>query len=306
VTPTCRRACTIAVALTTTTTTAAAAPPASPGPAPPVLPAAPATPEPPPATTVPPADDPTLRARAAYAEGQVLFDLADYEGAIARWTEAYLLLTQPRQQLRLMYTLAETHYRAHEVTRDAAHLRRARHLFAQFLGGVRTHSEGRASLSTDFANATVRLEQIDRALAQLGREAEEQRATLRMLALGAAHIEPSPPVRTMRATGVALTAAGGVGLVLMTTGMILGARATDEVGLAGLAEDERALLLTRGYRSNALAIASGVLGGAMLAAGVPLLIVARRRARAERDGAVHRLLPALAPTTFGVAWEGRF
>jgi hypothetical protein len=300
----CRSVCTIAVALTTTT--AAAAPPASTSPAPPALPVAPATSETPPETTVPPVDDPTLRARAAYSEGQVLFDLADYEGAIARWTEAYLLLTQPRQQLRLMYTLAETHYRAYEVTRDASHLRRARHLFAQFLGGVRTHSEGRASLSTDFANATVRLEQTDRALAQLEREAEEQRATLRAIALGSARIEPSPPVRVMRTTGVALTITGGVGLVLMTTGINLGARADDEVGLSGLAEDERALLLARGYRHNALAIAGGVVGGAMLAAGVPLLIVAKRRARAERETTVHRLAPALSPTTFGVAWEGRF
>lgn len=289
--------CAIALA----TTTVRAAPPAEPPP----LPAA-STAAQTPAPAVPPADDPTLRARVAYTEGQVLFDLADYEGAIARWTEAYLLLTQPRQQLRLMYTLAETHMRAHEVSRDPSHLRRARILFEQFLSGVRTYSEGRASLSSDFANASVRIEQIDRALALLDRQAEEQRALLRAVAVGAARVEPSPAVRTMRATGIGLTAAAGVGLALMTAGLVLGARASDEVGLAGLPEDERALLLARGRRYNALAIAGGVLGGAMLAAGVPLLVIAGRRARSEREAALQRLVPALTPTAFGLVWEGRF
>jgi hypothetical protein len=300
-----RRACALAVALAATT--ASAAPPAPPSP--PTLPAstpATAATSTPAASAVPQADDPTLRARVAYAEGQVLFDLADYEGAIARWTEAYLLLTHPRQQLRLMYTLAETHHRAYEITRDPAHLRRARHLFAQFLGLVRTHSEGRASLSSDFASASVRIEQIDRTLAQLDRQAEEQRALLRAIALGTARVEPSPAVRRMRASGIALTAVGGVGLALMTAGMVLGQRAEDRVGLSGLPEDERALLLTRGERYNALAIAGGVLGWASLAAGVGLLIAADRRARSEREAAVHRLAPALTPTTLGLVWEGRF
>lgn len=263
----------------------------------------PAPSAPPPA---PPADDPAARAQAIYAEGQVLFDLADYEGALARWTEAYMLLPRPRQRLKMMFTLAETHMRAYETTRDPSHLRRARLLFAQFLDSVQRLDEGRETLSKDFIRASTRVEEIDANLAARERAAVEERELLKLIARGTLRVEPSPGVKTMRAAGVTLVTAGGVALALMVTGLVLGARASDEVGLASLPEDERALLLRRGQRFDRLAIAGGVLAGATLAAGVPLLVVARRRGAREREQALLRLHPVLAPTSFGLVWEGRF
>lgn len=258
------------------------------------------------AGAAPAVDDGMHRARAAYTEGQVRFDLSDFEGAIDRWSEAYGLLREPWQRARMAYNLGETHFRAWEVDSDAAHLRQSKALFQQFLELAPSAGGAHGSLSDDVGRATARLERIDRELAEHERAAAEQRALLRAIALSTFRPEPSPQVKAMRGTGIALTTAGALSLGLWVTSLALGVRASDRVATASLPEHERALALRQGERANDLAIASGVMAAAMLAVGVPLLIVARRRALREREEALQRLLPAASPVGFGVVWEGRF
>lgn len=119
--------------------------------------------------------------------------------------------------------------------------------------------------------------------------------------------------RTFTIVGGTLTAVGGVFLILMVSGLVVGRGAeregtdlTDHATAMGmsLSMDDPAVqdAVRRGKTGNALAIAGGVIGGAALAVGVPLLILGKRSPAQRRA----RLTPALAPTYAGASLLLRF
>ena len=119
--------------------------------------------------------------------------------------------------------------------------------------------------------------------------------------------------RTFTVTGSTLTAVGGVFLILMVSGLVVGRKAeregtdlTDDATAAGmsLSMDDPALqaAVRRGHTGNALAIAGGVIGGAALAVGVPLLVLGKRPIDRRRA----LLTPALAPGFVGAGLRLRF
>jgi len=99
----------------------------------------------------------------------------------------------------------------------------------------------------------------------------------------------------------------------MVSGLVVGRGAeregtdlTDHATAMGmsLSMDDPAVqdAVRRGKTGNALAIAGGVIGGAALAVGVPLLILGKRSPAQRRA----RLTPALAPTYAGASLLLRF
>lgn len=277
----------------------APAAPAAPLASPPVAPSPVAAPEPGP-------DPQLLAAQRLYREGAARYDLADYEGAIARWVEAASLMTDEWRRARMVYNIAEVHLKAHDQGRDPAHLRSARDLYSRFLADVQRLDHGKETLSTDVANATVTLERISAQLAALDRQATREHELLQQIALHTFVPELTPRTRALRGVGVGFTSAGVAAFALMAVGLVLGQRLEDQAGLAALSESERTLTLLRGERANHVAIAGAVLGASFLAIGIPTLAVGSVRARRERDEARLRLRPAVGPERAMLVWEGRF
>ncbi|MCA9693679.1 MAG: hypothetical protein KC636_29075, partial [Myxococcales bacterium] len=90
-----------------------------------------------PTKETPAAEDPLAAVGAKLQEGQERFDIADYEGAVEVWSEAYLSLAEVPDSAAyrsvLAYQIATACREAYKVGRDIKYLRRAERLLAQYV-----------------------------------------------------------------------------------------------------------------------------------------------------------------------------
>jgi hypothetical protein len=243
-------------------------------------------------------DDPMARVAALINDGQVLFDTADFTGAIDRWTQAYAALPDDPDIVAarnlLTYQIAQAHIEAYAIDGQPSHLRKAERLLTRYIEGLEVGE-------VDVRNAAENLR-------------EDLRARIDAAGPPVVAAAPAPvPVpiaadRPRRASP--WTIAGGVGLglggaLLVGTGVaaVEGIR-TDRDGeraaAGGASEAELDALLRRGTRANQAAIGTAVAGALLLTAGAALLITGR----------VRRSPVAAAPTVgigfVGMSFAGRF
>jgi tetratricopeptide (TPR) repeat protein len=82
-------------------------------------------------------EDPALaEAKSLYKEGEIKFETADYEEALALWKRAFAILPDGEEtrtmRHALVYNIAEAHSRAYEISRNPTHLRKAKILLENY------------------------------------------------------------------------------------------------------------------------------------------------------------------------------
>ncbi len=253
-------------------------------------------------------DDAEAKAKALFERGQAQFETADYEGAIESFTRAYeeairIEDTQFRAVVSatLQLNLAGAHIRAFEINGDPKHLSKARMLLLQ-------HREREEIGEEERASAEELLAVVDKLLAEVA-EAEEEPEP------APAPVEPAEPTESSQPDpantlkpgaglvigGVVLSGVSMVGFGLMAGGLVIGNNAVDEF-LGASNGAERTAAIDRGQRGNSLAIAGGVIGGALLITGASLIVVGKSR---QRAGGL-ALTPALSPGYAGLQLRGAF
>ena len=242
-------------------------------------------------------DDPMARVASLINDGQVLFDTADFIGAIDRWTRAYAALPDAPDILTarnlLTYQIAQAHIEAHAIDGQPTHLRKAERLLSRYIEG----------LAPEEAKARLSAEEL--------REDLRQRIATAPPPVVIAEAPPPPPPRVdaPRRSNRLTLAAGitlGVGGALLVGTIVaaLGGRSIDRYGeravVRGAQSAELDELLTRGTRANQAAIGTAVAGALLVTTGVALLITGR-----VRRGPV-AWAPTFGPGLVGMSFGTRF
>lgn len=222
-----------------------------------------------------PAGDEATRQTALAQQARARGDL---DGAIAGWQRALATLpvTQATAHRRaeLSLAIAAAHAEAATARADPQRLRAAIATLDAYLAGLDP---------TDDENRVA----VEQRRAELGARRVDAPGATRP-----ATADPRDDHRRTIAGGLALGLGVGGGGALLVAGLVTGGRADAQLAAAvarpaydPTREADKAAALARGVRGNRMAIAGGVLGGALLLAGVTLLILgARRPARRARLG----------------------
>lgn len=250
------------------------------------------------------------QARRLFDEGVTRFETADYAGAIELWTEAFgLVPNEPANadiKAKLIANLAAAHERAYAVDSEVSHLNQAKILIERYRGVLEDIYLDEIEREKELAWVSERLAKIEAELQAVAeREAAERAAN-----------QPSPPEPEPRlAPGAGLIIGGSValglgvgGLGVMVTGMVLGSQNDDVSDLPTIDLETRAERFRTGRLGNALAIAGGVGGSVLVAAGVALIVVGlkKKRAAGEHESARVMIAPDIAATRLGLGVVGRF
>lgn len=259
--------------------------------------------------------DALAEAKAWHLEADAKYNTADYDGAITAWEKAFAALprTQDANTYRslIYYNIAAAREKLFALRGDVEHLKQAKILLQQFEASIdETYSGAPEQGEEERARVQEKLVRIEGLIAEA--TAEDPPAT---------PPEPGPPVdpepvRTPPTdvtqpggdSGRSLLIAGGVlaGLGVlagagMTAALLIGRKANDIDGIEEQELAKRKAIFDRGRRANAGAIAGGVLGTVLVAAGVALLVVgAKRKARATA------MAPLVGRSVAGVVFIGRF
>jgi hypothetical protein len=115
-----------------------------------------------------------------------------------------------------------------------------------------------------------------------------------------------PPGHALVVTGVVFIVGSAIGYAVMAAGLGIGNRAEQDIRPLGDPEDldRRRELLARGRLGNRMAIGAGVTSAALMAAGIPLVLVGRRRAMRALDRSVVSV--ARMRGGMGLSWRLRF
>jgi tetratricopeptide (TPR) repeat protein len=114
------------------------------------------------------AEDPALaEARSLYKEGEIKFETADYEEALALWKRAFAILPDGEEtrtmRHALVYNIAEAHSRAYEISRNPTHLRKAKILLENYRADHR-------ALYGDEPDAVKERTEVDDRIAELDKK----------------------------------------------------------------------------------------------------------------------------------------
>jgi len=256
-------------------------------------------------------------AEALYNEGQVLYESADYNGAIAKFTEALgEAKNAGSQDFRvrgiLLYNIGKAHIKAYEIDKDLSHLRQARSIYKQFIKDADIEAMFEQFNPEDVSDARKELRALELRLE--GLESTEKPETL-----------PPPPApieapvdwKKPRNTGIGLTAVGSVALVggvaVLAFGSTLAPGAESEVNKlanAGVPQDHPAWAEGDNYiesetkRGRTLMAVGGTLAGVgLVGAGVGIAYLVK--AKKLKGGRVSPTV-ALMPTFSGIVVSGRF
>jgi len=89
--------------------------------------------------------EPTPEAQSLYQEGTTMFDSADYNGAIEKFTAALNLVgnadADTHTRLMLLFNIASAHERQYEIDEDRAHLRQALTLYERYREFAQTRGD---------------------------------------------------------------------------------------------------------------------------------------------------------------------
>jgi tetratricopeptide (TPR) repeat protein len=260
-------------------------------------------------------------AEALYNEGQTRYESADYNGAIAKFTEA---LDEAKRagskefHVRglLLYNIGRAHIKAYEIDQDLGHLRQARSIYRQFIKEADVEAMFAEFNPQDVADARQELRALEIRLEGLENVTKTKTES----------DEPSPapppieaPVdwKKPRNTGMGLTAAGSAvlvgGVAVLAFGSTLKPGAEGEVNKladAGVPQDHPAWTEGDNYieseskRGRTLMALGGALTGVgLIGAGVGIAYLVK--AKKLREGRVSPTV-ALTPTFSGIVVSGRF
>lgn len=243
--------------------------------------------------------------RDLYARGQERFDAKDYLAAVKAWDQVLLLM--PEKEAGLRVSLAYAHGEAYLASGDVQHLHSARRLFQTQLASLEPDSAERADIEAGLADIDAKLEALAQAerQAQEAREEEIRQQEIRrgQEALARSEAQRRDEIRRHEAgvrriyfsLGGSSLGLGLGSLAAMTATLVGGAR-LDREGHAvaqstGVANGEYQDLLARGAAQNQAALATGIVGGVLMAVGGSLLVVAAvRHKQAKRRVAVYPTL----------------
>jgi hypothetical protein len=267
--------------------------------------------------------DPLAEAKAAHAEGQALFDTADYAGAVAAWTRAYAALPakEPKSATYrplILYNIAAAREKLFELRGDVAELKQAKILLERFDGSIdELYGADPATAEVERTRVREKIAALDARIAEaLGPTEPEAPPEPEPAPEPVAPPRPDPTPTTEPTTadttpltrGRGLVIAGGVvtGLGVAAAGglvasLVIGQRADDISGLDRADAEGRADQFARGDRANAAAIAMGIVAPVLLAGGIAMLVLGTKR-RGARLG----VAPALGPSGGSFALAGRF
>ena len=224
--------------------------------------------------------------RDMFARGQEHFDAEEYRQAIEMWQQVMILMPERRSSIRV--NLAHAHRRTYAADEDPAHLREALTLFTEHVDDPKTSDVAREEIETQIAEieaefeAMAAAEEQERAAREQAIRDEQQR--LAELALAQAELDHERSVNKIYfGIGGALAGVGVGSLAAMGAFLGLGAaaeaRGIQKAGEVGSTESDYQALLSEGQSHNTNAIVTGVVGGALVAAGTTMLVIAGIRSK---------------------------
>ncbi|MCA9682005.1 MAG: hypothetical protein KC457_07395 [Myxococcales bacterium] len=276
-------------------------------------------------------EDALAEAQDLYQQGEIKFQTADYEEALALWKKAYAMLPdgEENRAIRhaLVYNIAEAHSQAYEVTRNPTHLRKAKILLENYRAEHRALYGDEPEAVKERAEADERLAELDRKIAA-SEEAGEQASPINEAGGGGAGTDgagtggpdtgnPPPPTKPMTPRqqwdyevkmdpmlgpkwakgnrrlvgGAVMTGIGGI-FALISLGSFVVAPNSLFPGAAW----------ATGGATGVIALALLIPGGIFLGTGVAL----RKEVLKAKPRPVGTLVPMLTPGGGGVGWAMRF
>ena len=245
-----------------------------------------------------------ITGRDLYLRGNERFDAGDCQGAVDAWQQVVVLMPDKQGELRV--SLAHAHRCAYEEDLEPTHLSEAQSLFRAALDELGADEAGRSDIEQELAEIEAEQERL--ALEAARAEAAEDEAKLEKqrlefeAKLAALELDKQKRIQTgYYAGGGVLVALGAGGLAAMSAFLVRGAQLEQEgfdiAGMSNVADGIYAEQLQRGQRMNLGALVSGIAGGAFVAAGGALLVVARLRHQRVIEPAEGRV--ALVPAPAG-------
>jgi tetratricopeptide (TPR) repeat protein len=274
------------------------------------------------------AEDPALtEAKTLYKEGEIKFQTADYEEALALWKRAFAILPDGDEHRgirhALVYNIAEAHSRAYEISRNPTHLRKAKILLENYRADHRALFGDEPDAVKERAEVDDRIAELDKKIAA-SNAAGETATPIEDGGNGTVDTpqpqpqpqpKPSKPLTPQQQWEVDIKADPVFGPMWSTGNkrLVGGAVLTGIGGFFALIsisafvfKPDEALLPGAWYATGgifgALALGMIIPGGVLLGTGV-----AKRRevlqARPKPSGV---LVPMLTPTHYGVGFAARF
>ena len=255
-------------------------------------------------------------AEVLYGEGTAMFDSADYNGAIEKFTKALEIVQSiegdDHTRLTLLYNIASAHEKAFAIDRDVTHLRQALQLHKRYREFAQ--KTGNLGDELDVETKIRRLEKKLRASNQM-RENRERAAKPR-------EVPPPPPMQEVdwkrpRNTGIGLVVGGGMatigGVVLAALGGTREAKAqaqVDKLAAMGIPMSDPAWaegdqFIQDEKRKGAVLMGTGVTLAIVGVAGVGVGSYYLVKAKKLREGTVS-VTPTLGFGLAGVQITGRF
>jgi hypothetical protein len=275
-------------------------------------------------------EDPAFtEAKSLYKEGEIKFQTADYEEALALWKRAFAILPDgdEHRSIRhaLVYNIAEAHSRAYEVSRNPTHLRKAKILLDNYRADHRALYGDEPNAVTERAEVDDRIAELDRQIAQSEAAGEastpiNDEGTITQPAQPQPQPQPQPPPKPLtpnqqweaevkadpvlgpkwaqsskRIVGGAVLTGIGSGIALISILAFVSAPGASD-GLF-----PRALWITGGI-TGAIALGLLIPGAVLLGTGV----ATRREVLKAKPKPIGTLAPMLTPGGGGLGFVGRF
>lgn len=222
-----------------------------------------------------------ITGRDFYARANQLYEQKDYLGAATSWEQVLLLMPDKEADLRIQ--LAHAYHYAYENDKNPAHLDKAATLFRAQLAGLEAGDPTRADIESELAKVEAEIAALAKAKAdaQARREEEirQEQRRLNKQALADAEIKHQRNLQKVY-FGVGGTSAGlGLASLATMSAFLVGGTRLDTQGenasqSTGVPDGYYNDQLNRGVAHNRAALATGLVGGILTAAGGAVLIVA--------------------------------
>lgn len=251
-----------------------------------------------------------------YEEGHILYESADYNGAIVKFTEALGEAKRAgsedfRVRGLLLYNIGRAHVKAYEIDKDLSHLRQARTIYRQFIKDADVEAMFEQFNPQDVADARKELRVLETRLEALENTDKPDGPP------PPPEVAPSVDWKKPRNTGIGLVAGGSAvlvgGVAVLAFGSTLKPGAEAEVNkLAdmGVPQDHPAWAEGDAYIASEtkrgrtlMAVGAALTGVGLIGAGVGVAYLVK--AKKLREGQVTPTV-ALSPDFAGIVLSGRF